>query len=901
MESKCEAIRFSGSGTVADSSYNDNESRLTIRSANNGTSGHSVADDDADSGTPSDDGGNHPSISTSCSNSTSSNDVSSITMTNLDGRYGWVIVIASFFNAFIIDGIGSCFGLVFPYVVEKFQMSALVTSFAGSLFLALLIMGSVSAELVRRFGFRSVSMLGGVLSCVAFVASVFSPNIIVFILTYGLMAGCSCGLVFLPSVVIVNCYFHEKRGLANGIITSGSGAGLLCLAPFINFLLERYHLEGTVLILAGILLNMCVFSSLYRPPSMRTSRKTGEQGGRKDGCCSKESELSGDFQRKEDGVPRSDRPTSECWNERPPLLNESKDEQCLVFEDDGIESVNIDRTDKPTKPTSLSLLKDNTSLPYSQHSRQDINSKEIAQNNINSARESMPTFDNVQTRLFSRANSDHAQLFSYIEPHFGSQRLDRTCLESRKVPWRSEHVLHTNHQQQLEYPHPLPHSVYNLPTLMKNVKHRYLIHRSVSGERCQKLLSSHNTANHESNHDNYRSQRSHNHLFPPDHGSNLYLTGSISTLRDLHYKHLYNQFSSKASTLPFHVQRRDSVKFPKDESSVDGEDTILTTEAEGSSVDKKFTALSHDRKASLSTQPPVSSSSEVLTKIISRAMKDIPRDSYLKLSEPANKEGNIIVPETENKPSTSQATFHKTELHNSNQSFYEPFHISIESINSEKPCLVPAESESESETLPVSGFTTRQLLRMPAFHLFCLGASLVQFGYPIAGAFLADYAYQHGLASSDAAILMILLGSLNICGRLLSGAMASFSLDPLLINNLSLLLGGVVCLMSPLYTQFWSLCLLAALFGFFLGFFAPLQPLIVVEYFGLDSLGSAFGFLTTVKGLASMLGAPLAGWIYDMSGNYAWSFVFAGACFVLSALVHFLMPCSRPKIKKNYL
>ena len=59
----------------------------------------------------------------------------------LDGGYGWVVVVASFFNAFIIDGIGSCYGLVYPHVMEKYGASASVASFAGSLFNAFLVMG----------------------------------------------------------------------------------------------------------------------------------------------------------------------------------------------------------------------------------------------------------------------------------------------------------------------------------------------------------------------------------------------------------------------------------------------------------------------------------------------------------------------------------------------------------------------------------------------------------------------------------------------------------------------------------------------------------------------------------------------------------------------------------------
>ncbi|KAH9519547.1 hypothetical protein Btru_002989 [Bulinus truncatus] len=139
-------------------------------------------------------------------------------MCDIDGGYGWVIVTASFFNAFIIDGIGSSFGLLLPHMKEKFHASDFVMSFASSLFMAFLIMG------------------------------------------------CACGLVFLPSVIIVNAYFHNLRGVANGIICAGSGAGLVVLSLLIKYLLDNYTLDSTILILSGILLSMCVFSCLYRPP-----------------------------------------------------------------------------------------------------------------------------------------------------------------------------------------------------------------------------------------------------------------------------------------------------------------------------------------------------------------------------------------------------------------------------------------------------------------------------------------------------------------------------------------------------------------------------------------------------------------------------------------------------------
>lgn len=45
----------------------------------------------------------------------------------------------------------------------------------------------------------------------------------------------------------------------------------------------------------------------------------------------------------------------------------------------------------------------------------------------------------------------------------------------------------------------------------------------------------------------------------------------------------------------------------------------------------------------------------------------------------------------------------------------------------------------------------------------------------------------------------------------------------------------------------------------YLGFFPPLQSLILVRYLGLQRLTTAFGILSMVKGLATVAGPPLAG------------------------------------------
>ena len=65
--------------------------------------------------------------------------------------------------------------------------------------------------------------------------------------------------------VIVNSYFNKRRGIAQGLVSSGAGAGVFLLAPLHQFTLVQYGWRGTMLIFAGIVLQFCVCACLMRP------------------------------------------------------------------------------------------------------------------------------------------------------------------------------------------------------------------------------------------------------------------------------------------------------------------------------------------------------------------------------------------------------------------------------------------------------------------------------------------------------------------------------------------------------------------------------------------------------------------------------------------------------------
>ncbi|XP_074653250.1 monocarboxylate transporter 12-like [Tubulanus polymorphus] len=183
-----------------------------------------------------------------------------------DGGWGWVIVTASLLINIIVDGIGYAFGVFLPVFEDYFHSTKSKTSLIGSALCGVyLCSGPIASALVNKFGCRPVAMVGSVISTVAFVLSMFSPNVDILIVTYGGLGGFGFGLMYLPSIVSVGYYFEKKRALATGIAVCGSGVGTFLVAPFCEFLLSVYDWKNTALILAAIIFNGVAFGALMRP------------------------------------------------------------------------------------------------------------------------------------------------------------------------------------------------------------------------------------------------------------------------------------------------------------------------------------------------------------------------------------------------------------------------------------------------------------------------------------------------------------------------------------------------------------------------------------------------------------------------------------------------------------
>ncbi|KAK9301077.1 hypothetical protein QLX08_006417 [Tetragonisca angustula] len=185
----------------------------------------------------------------------------------LDGGYGWVIVCGAFFVQFWVTGLMKSYGVLYVEVMETFKdSSASVASWIPAILSCLcLALAPVTSMLCQKYSCRAVVFVGGLFCALGLTISYFATRLIHLFFTFGVLTGIGSGLSTTPGIILVSQYFDKHRALANGICVSGTAAGSFVFPLLIKILVDNFGFHGTILLLGGCMLHVCVSATLYRP------------------------------------------------------------------------------------------------------------------------------------------------------------------------------------------------------------------------------------------------------------------------------------------------------------------------------------------------------------------------------------------------------------------------------------------------------------------------------------------------------------------------------------------------------------------------------------------------------------------------------------------------------------
>ena len=116
---------------------------------------------------------------------------------------------------------------------------------------ALGITAGFGGALQRRLGPRLTGTLGGLLYGAGVCLAAIAPNLSLFYLTQGLMAGIGLGLGYIVPLAMLIGWFPDKRGLITGLAVAGFGAGAAIIGPVAAAMLTQVGLSTTLMILGA--------------------------------------------------------------------------------------------------------------------------------------------------------------------------------------------------------------------------------------------------------------------------------------------------------------------------------------------------------------------------------------------------------------------------------------------------------------------------------------------------------------------------------------------------------------------------------------------------------------------------------------------------------------------------
>jgi MFS family permease len=160
---------------------------------------------------------------------------------------------------------------------------------------------------------------------------------------------------------------------------------------------------------------------------------------------------------------------------------------------------------------------------------------------------------------------------------------------------------------------------------------------------------------------------------------------------------------------------------------------------------------------------------------------------------------------------------------------------------------------------------------------------------------LMPYLTSLGMERSRAAVAVTVLSIVSLAPRIIYGILADiFRSKYILALSQGLTAVGLFIFSEIVSSSFASVLLFIFTYGLGVGGAMPLRTTIIREYFGTRKFGTIYGLVAFFVIIGSVIGPPIAGWVFDTRGVYdpIW-FIYGGLAMVGVILILIMPPASR--------
>ncbi|CAN0618178.1 Major facilitator superfamily MFS_1 [Burkholderia multivorans] len=167
-------------------------------------------------------------------------------------HYGWLAAAVVFLILLAAAGTRATPSVLMVPLERELGWSRATISFAISVNIALYgLTGPFAAAAMQRFGLRPTILAALATMSAGVALSSMMTAAWQMVLIWGLMVGCSTGVVALTlSATFVTRWFHARRGLVMGILTASTATGQLVFLPMLAAIAQLHGWRPVVIVVA---------------------------------------------------------------------------------------------------------------------------------------------------------------------------------------------------------------------------------------------------------------------------------------------------------------------------------------------------------------------------------------------------------------------------------------------------------------------------------------------------------------------------------------------------------------------------------------------------------------------------------------------------------------------------
>ena len=153
-----------------------------------------------------------------------------------------------------------------PHVAAYHGWSLADTSMTSSVMIFCFVLGNISAGLVQeKINPKYIAITGAVLFPLGlFLASIIgSGTPLMIYLTYGVVGGIGCGLVYSTVLAVLQKWYASKMGLITGVVVGAFGLSVVIMSPLVQTLIERTNLPTTFRILSAAFFVILIIAAMF--------------------------------------------------------------------------------------------------------------------------------------------------------------------------------------------------------------------------------------------------------------------------------------------------------------------------------------------------------------------------------------------------------------------------------------------------------------------------------------------------------------------------------------------------------------------------------------------------------------------------------------------------------------